>query len=56
MRVYLDYQLDESYTPTKMTFWGGIGMHDLVCAIVTLIAATLLYCNGCSHWGFFANG
>ncbi|KAL6720472.1 hypothetical protein ACLMJK_002395 [Lecanora helva] len=30
MRVYLDYLLDESYTPTKMTFWGGTGMHDLV--------------------------
>jgi len=32
MRVYLDFALDESYTPTRMTFWGGTGMHDLVCA------------------------
>lgn len=30
MRVYLDFRLDESYTPTKMQFWGGTGMYDLV--------------------------
>ena len=30
IRVYLDFQLDESYTPTKMEFWGGTGMYDLV--------------------------
>lgn len=30
MRVYLDFLLDESYTPTKMQFWGGTGMYDLV--------------------------
>lgn len=30
MRVYLDFVLDESYTPTKMQFWGGTGMYDLV--------------------------
>lgn len=30
MRVYLDSLLDESYTPTRMQFWGGTGMYDLV--------------------------
>lgn len=30
IRVYLDFLLDESYTPTKMQFWGGTGMYDLV--------------------------
>ena len=30
MRVYLDFALDESYTPTRMQFWGGTGMYDLV--------------------------
>ncbi|MCJ1452398.1 anaphase promoting complex subunit doc1 [Mycoblastus sanguinarius] len=30
MRVYLDFLLDESYTPTRMQFLGGTGMHDLV--------------------------
>lgn len=23
LRIYLDFQADESYTPTKMEFWGG---------------------------------
>ncbi|KAL2038942.1 hypothetical protein N7G274_008282 [Stereocaulon virgatum] len=30
MRVYLDFSLDESYTPTRMSFWGGTGHHDLL--------------------------
>lgn len=30
IRVYLDFLLDESYTPTKIQFWGGTGMYDLV--------------------------
>lgn len=34
MRVYLDFLLDESYTPTKMQFWGGTGMYDLVSRVL----------------------
>jgi anaphase-promoting complex subunit 10 len=30
MRVYLDFELDESYTPTKMVFAAGMGEYDLV--------------------------
>jgi anaphase-promoting complex subunit 10 len=30
IRVYLDFSLDESYTPTKMTFMAGMGGNDLV--------------------------
>ncbi|KAE8355315.1 galactose-binding domain-like protein [Aspergillus coremiiformis] len=30
IRVYLDFDLDESYTPTKMTFLAGMGGNDLV--------------------------
>ncbi|KAJ5945217.1 hypothetical protein N7516_005385 [Penicillium verrucosum] len=30
MRVYLDFELDESYTPTKMIFAAGMGGNDLV--------------------------
>lgn len=30
IRVYLDFSLDESYTPTKMTFLAGMGGNDLV--------------------------
>ncbi|KAL1953225.1 hypothetical protein VTO42DRAFT_3367 [Malbranchea cinnamomea] len=30
MRVYLDFELDESYTPTKMVFLAGMGGNDLV--------------------------
>jgi len=29
MRIYLDHENDESYTPTKMQFWAGMGVHDL---------------------------
>ncbi|KAI9682745.1 MAG: anaphase promoting complex subunit doc1 [Trizodia sp. TS-e1964] len=29
MRLYLDFENDESYTPTKMTFLAGTGHHDL---------------------------
>jgi len=29
LRVYLDFELDESYTPTRMLFFAGSGMHDL---------------------------
>lgn len=29
LRVYLDFELDESYTPTRMHFFAGTGMHDL---------------------------
>ncbi|GAB7341777.1 hypothetical protein MBLNU457_g0108t1 [Dothideomycetes sp. NU457] len=29
MRIYLDHENDESYTPTKMQFWAGMGIHDL---------------------------
>jgi len=29
MRIYLDFENDESYTPTKMQFWAGLGVHDL---------------------------
>jgi len=39
MRVYLDFLLDESYTPTKMSFWGGTGGHDLVCVACALRVA-----------------
>ncbi|KAI9863348.1 MAG: anaphase promoting complex subunit doc1 [Trichoglossum hirsutum] len=30
MRLYLDWENDESYTPTKMAFLAGTGYHDLV--------------------------
>lgn len=30
IRVYLDFDLDESYTPTKMIFLAGMGGNDLV--------------------------
>ncbi|KAJ5351740.1 hypothetical protein N7452_000714 [Penicillium brevicompactum] len=30
VRVYLDFELDESYTPTKMIFAAGMGGNDLV--------------------------
>jgi anaphase-promoting complex subunit 10 len=30
VRVYLDFDLDESYTPTKMIFAAGMGGNDLV--------------------------
>lgn len=30
LRVYLDFELDESYTPTKMVFLAGMGGNDLV--------------------------
>lgn len=30
MRMYLDFELDESYTPTKMVFLAGMGGNDLV--------------------------
>ncbi|KAL3436574.1 galactose-binding domain-like protein [Aspergillus tetrazonus] len=30
IRVYLDFSLDESYTPTKMIFLAGMGGNDLV--------------------------
>jgi Anaphase-promoting complex, subunit 10 (APC10) len=30
IRVYLDFDLDESYTPTKMLFFAGMGGNDLV--------------------------
>ncbi|KAL5338501.1 galactose-binding domain-like protein [Aspergillus crustosus] len=30
LRVYLDFSLDESYTPTKMIFLAGMGGNDLV--------------------------
>ena len=29
LRVYLDFELDESYTPTRMVFLAGMGMYDL---------------------------
>ena len=29
MRIYLDFERDESYTPTKMQFLAGMGVHDL---------------------------
>ena len=30
VRVYLDFELDESYTPTKIVFLAGMGGNDLV--------------------------
>lgn len=29
IRIYLDFEADESYTPTRITFYGGTGYHDL---------------------------
>lgn len=29
MRVFLDFEHDESYTPTKIQFFAGMGAHDL---------------------------
>lgn len=29
IRVYLDFELDESYTPTRMVFLAGTSMYDL---------------------------
>lgn len=30
IRIYLDFENDESYTPTRMQFWAGTGLHDMV--------------------------
>jgi anaphase-promoting complex subunit 10 len=30
IRIYLDFELDESYTPTRITLSGGTGYHDLI--------------------------
>jgi anaphase-promoting complex subunit 10 len=30
MRIYLDFVSDESYTPTKIQFLAGMGVHDLL--------------------------
>jgi anaphase-promoting complex subunit 10 len=30
IRIYLDFENDESYTPTRMQFWAGTGLHDLI--------------------------
>lgn len=29
MRIYLDFEADESYTPTKIQFLAGMGVHDI---------------------------
>ncbi len=29
MRIYLDFSADESYTPTKIQFLAGMGVHDI---------------------------
>lgn len=29
MRIYLDFESDESYTPTKIQFLAGMGVHDI---------------------------
>lgn len=29
MRLFLNFDHDESYTPTKIQFWAGMGTHDL---------------------------
>lgn len=29
MRIFLDFQADESYTPTKIQFLAGMGVHDI---------------------------
>lgn len=29
MRIYLDFHADESYTPTKIQFLAGMGVHDI---------------------------
>ncbi|KAE8446245.1 hypothetical protein EG329_012331 [Mollisiaceae sp. DMI_Dod_QoI] len=30
IRIYLDFEADESYTPTRITLLGGTGHHDLI--------------------------
>ena len=30
IRIYLDFEADESYTPTKLLFLAGTGYHDLI--------------------------
>jgi anaphase-promoting complex subunit 10 len=30
MRIYLDFDADESYTPTRIAFLAGTGYHDLI--------------------------
>ena len=30
MRIYLDYELNESYTPTKIKFFGGMSEGGLI--------------------------
>lgn len=30
IRIYLDFEADESYTPTKITLLAGTGYHDLI--------------------------
>jgi len=29
MRLFLDFDNDESYTPTRIQFWAGMGSHDM---------------------------
>ncbi|KAL9081781.1 MAG: hypothetical protein Q9159_007034 [Coniocarpon cinnabarinum] len=31
MRMHINHELDESYTPTKIQIWAGTGYHDLSC-------------------------
>jgi len=42
LRVYLDFVLDESYTPTKMTFWGYAIVPSLTLQLKSLMYAQLL--------------
>ncbi|KAI9705164.1 MAG: anaphase promoting complex subunit doc1 [Bogoriella megaspora] len=30
LRIYLDFEADESYTPTRIQFYAGFGPHDLI--------------------------
>ena len=30
IRIYLDFEADESYTPTRITLFAGTGYHDLI--------------------------
>ena len=31
MRLYVNHEQDESYTPTRLQIWAGTGYHDLLC-------------------------
>lgn len=42
LHVYLDFKLDESYTPTKLSIRAGAGAHDLKVGVQHLLHHAVL--------------